>query len=94
MVLSLRRVETELGCTIDLHGATVSEAIQVTKKVLAETTPSVSRPLKIITGRGNHSINGVGVLGPAVKNALVEDGWNVDKWSAGLIVRGRTLRRL
>lgn len=78
-----------MGCTIDLHGATVSEAVEITRKIMADTSPTPAKPLKIITGRGKHSANGVGVLGPAVKNALVEDGWNVDKWSAGLVVRGR-----
>ncbi|KAI0705241.1 hypothetical protein BC835DRAFT_1459354 [Cytidiella melzeri] len=88
-----RRVETENGVTIDLHGTSVSEAVQIVRKLLIETPATTSMPLKIITGRGLHSTSGIGVLGPAVKNALVEDGWNVDKWTGGLIVRGRTLRR-
>ena len=90
----LNRIDTDLGSTIDLHGATVSEAVEIIRGIVAETPPTAARPLKIITGRGKHSANGVGVLGPAVKNALVEDGWNVEKWSAGLVVRGRTSNRL
>jgi DNA-nicking Smr family endonuclease len=86
-------VDTENGCTIDLHGASVSEAIQIVRTILVESPATNAQPLKIITGRGLHSASGVGVLGPAIKNALIEDGWNVDKWSAGLIVRGRLLRR-
>lgn len=53
------------------------------------TTSNAARPLKFITGRGNHSVGRVGVLGPAVRSALVEDGWNVSTWDAGLVVRGR-----
>ncbi|KAI6014038.1 hypothetical protein BKA83DRAFT_685580 [Pisolithus microcarpus] len=58
--------------TLDIHGTSVWEA----------TTNS--KPFKIITGRGNHSANGVGVLKPAVR-----DGWNVSVWEGGLVVRGR-----
>lgn len=49
-----------------------------------------AKPLRIITGRGAHSANGVGVLKPAVRNALVRDGWNVSVWNGGLVVRGQT----
>ena len=45
--------------------------------------------MKIITGRGVHSRNRVGVLRPAVKNALMEDGWNVVLWDGGLVVKGK-----
>ncbi|EMD39160.1 hypothetical protein CERSUDRAFT_93203 [Gelatoporia subvermispora B] len=78
------------GDTIDLHGTTVAEAVQIVKDILRAQGASVARPLKIITGRGNHSVNGIGVLSPAVKNALVEDGWLVGTWDAGLVVRGKT----
>ena len=48
----------------------------------------VDKVVRIITGRGKHSANGVGVLGPAVKNALTSDGWIIDTVDGGLIVRG------
>ncbi len=48
-----------------------------------------AKPLKIITGRGSHSVNQVSVLKPAIRMALIEDGWSVSSWDAGLIVRGR-----
>lgn len=51
---------------------------------------SAGRPLTIVTGRGSHSVNGVGVLAPAVRKALEAEGWNVGRWAAGLMVRGRT----
>ena len=62
--------------------------------VLSFTLPLITvlpaKPLKVITGRGNHSANRVGVLGPAIHAALVEEGWNVSKWDGGLVVRDRT----
>jgi hypothetical protein len=48
-----------------------------------------AKPLTIITGRGTHSTNGVGVLGPAVKAALIEDGWHVGMFDGGLMVKGK-----
>jgi hypothetical protein len=50
---------------------------------------AVVRPMRFITGRGNRSVGGKGVLGPAVYNALIEDGWNVSMFAGGLTVRGR-----
>ena len=90
--ISYIRVDSENCATIDLHGASVSEAVQITKTILIESPATQAKPLKIITGRGIHSANGIGVLGPAVKNALVEDGWDVGRWSGGLVVRGKSRR--
>lgn len=75
--------------TLDIHGTNVWEATTIVKEVLQQEGCTTSKPFKIITGRGNHSANGVGVLKPAVKNALVRDGWNVSVWEGGLVVRGR-----
>lgn len=90
--VSFGRVDSENGATIDLHGASVSEAVQITKTILIESPATQAKPLKIITGRGIHSANGIGVLGPAVKNALVEDGWDVGRCAGGLVVRGKSRR--
>lgn len=49
----------------------------------------IGQPFKIITGKGSHSVNKVGILKPAVRNALVEEGWAVGSWEGGLVVRGR-----
>jgi hypothetical protein len=49
----------------------------------------VDQTLKIVTGKGTHSVNKVAVLKPAIKKALVEDGWIVGTWDAGLLVCGR-----
>ncbi|KAL1940805.1 hypothetical protein VTO73DRAFT_7846 [Trametes versicolor] len=75
---------------IDLHGTTVVEAVSIVREYLAEHGATYAKALKVITGRGNHSRNGVGVLGPAVRNALITDGWVVDTCDGGLVIRGRT----
>ncbi|TDL24102.1 hypothetical protein BD410DRAFT_786798 [Rickenella mellea] len=76
--------------TVDLHGTTIKEAVVIVKEVLGESWCSPARPLTIITGRGSHSSNRVGVLGPAVKNVLDAEGWVVSKWDGGLVVRGKS----
>ncbi|KAF9564232.1 hypothetical protein CPC08DRAFT_721095 [Agrocybe pediades] len=62
--------------TVDLHGTTAAEAIVIVKEILKEELSSSAKPLKIITGRGSHSLNQVSVLKPAIRKALVEDGWS------------------
>jgi len=49
---------------------------------------STAKPLRIITGRGRHSANRVGVLRPALKNRLTDLGWDVALFDGGLVVRG------
>ncbi|KAH9940867.1 uncharacterized protein BXZ73DRAFT_42487 [Epithele typhae] len=72
---------------IDLHGTIVVEAVAISRQYLVEYwTPG--KQLRIITGRGSHSRNGVGVLGPAVKNALIADGWSIIAIEGGLVVEG------
>ncbi|KIM44810.1 hypothetical protein M413DRAFT_442777 [Hebeloma cylindrosporum] len=91
MVLS-KRSNSGNNDTIDLHGTTAAEAIVIVKEILnSEASSSISqtKPLKIITGRGKHSLNQVGVLKPAVRKALVEAGWSVSSWDGGLVVRQR-----
>ncbi|KAL0565362.1 hypothetical protein V5O48_016662 [Marasmius crinis-equi] len=75
--------------TIDLHGTTVAEGIQIVKDMLQSMKCTSSNNLKIITGRGTHSAGQVSVLKPAVRKALVEEGWVVSSWDAGLVVKGR-----
>ncbi|KAI9440772.1 hypothetical protein H4582DRAFT_1494730 [Lactarius indigo] len=75
--------------TIDLHYTTISQAVILAKEFLGEYGASDVRPMRFITGRGNRSVGGKGVLGPAVYNALIEDGWNVSMFAGGLTIRGR-----
>ncbi|PPR07148.1 hypothetical protein CVT24_010774 [Panaeolus cyanescens] len=83
----LSRKRSENHDMIDLHGVTVSEAITIVREILAEGAVSKKKDLKIITGRGSHSVNNVSVLKPAITKALKEDGWSVTMWDAGLVVR-------
>lgn len=53
------------------------------------TGDALACPMKIITGRGNHSVGGIAVLGPAVYDALKNDGWNASRSSGFLLVHGR-----
>ncbi|KAF8449316.1 hypothetical protein L210DRAFT_3500779 [Boletus edulis BED1] len=87
MVEAKRAAATD-SHTIDLHGTSISEAVVIAKEILEREGCSPANPLRIITGRGTHSANGVGVLKPAVRNALVRGGWNVGMWDGGLVVRG------
>ncbi|KAH9066900.1 hypothetical protein EDB87DRAFT_1588820 [Lactarius vividus] len=75
--------------TIDLHYTTISQAVILAKEFLGEYGASDVRPMRFITGRGNRSVGGKGVLGPAVYNTLIEDGWNVSMFAGGLTIRGR-----
>ncbi|KAJ7249553.1 hypothetical protein B0H12DRAFT_1122144 [Mycena haematopus] len=75
--------------TVDLHGVTAAEAVAIVDEILKEGEWSADKPLKIITGRGNHSVGQVSVLKPALKKSLEEDGWLVGTWDAGVTVRGR-----
>ncbi|KAF8999128.1 hypothetical protein BDQ17DRAFT_1361382 [Cyathus striatus] len=89
VMVETKRLASAKQDTVDLHGTTVSEAIAIVKDTLCEFNSSQANPLKIITGRGSHSVNQVSVLKPAVKKALVEDGWNVGSWDGGLVIRGK-----
>ncbi|KAF8625039.1 hypothetical protein AX17_006953 [Amanita inopinata Kibby_2008] len=75
--------------TLDLHGITAAQATAIVKEELQQHYYSPARPLKIITGRGSHSVNQVSVLKPAIKKTLEEDGWSFAVWESGLVVRGK-----
>ncbi|RIA97063.1 hypothetical protein C1645_687216, partial [Glomus cerebriforme] len=46
------------------------------------------KPLKIITGKGNHSPNGVAKLPDAINKFLTEDNWNITKNKGYVLVYG------
>ncbi|KAJ3571043.1 hypothetical protein NP233_g4013 [Leucocoprinus birnbaumii] len=75
IMVDTKRSGTGKHDEIDLHGTTVFEAVTIVKETLRDFSCSPSQPLKIITGKGTHSTNKVGVLKPAIKNALLQDGW-------------------
>ncbi|KAL1742121.1 hypothetical protein HDZ31DRAFT_43920, partial [Schizophyllum fasciatum] len=77
------------GRTLDLHGTTAAEAVVIVKDILTRVGASPAKPVKIITGKGTHSLNRVSVLKPVVRKALLDDGWSVGSWDGGLIVNGQ-----
>ncbi|CAG8440053.1 13068_t:CDS:2 [Ambispora leptoticha] len=81
---------------LDLHGLTVAEALTVVKEGLAQWSKGTKqrshspiKPLKIVTGLGNHSPNGVAKLPPAVARMLSRDKWDVVRHQGYFLVRGR-----
>ncbi|GJJ11498.1 hypothetical protein Clacol_005731 [Clathrus columnatus] len=84
-----KRYKSNESDTLDLHGLTIYEACVIVKEAVEAFDPSTTRPLKVITGRGRHSIDNVSVLGPAVKDMLENEGYKVSTWDGGLSVRGR-----
>ncbi|KAI9634942.1 uncharacterized protein MKK02DRAFT_28053 [Dioszegia hungarica] len=99
---------TNSGHVVDLHSLTTAEAVTVAKEAVATWYEKQKRawgtglgregvfvpgkPMEIITGVGNHSVGGRGVLGPAVAKALEKDGWRVERGgdsSGYLRVKGR-----
>ncbi|KAJ7574384.1 hypothetical protein C8J56DRAFT_839162 [Mycena floridula] len=91
LVVESKRMRSADPDTVDLHGTTAAEAVQIVKELLEKRGAAqiAGKPLKIITGRGAHSANQTSVLKPAVKRALLDDGWTVSTWDAGLIVRAK-----
>ncbi|KIJ55183.1 hypothetical protein M422DRAFT_774277 [Sphaerobolus stellatus SS14] len=65
--------------------STIEESCVIVKEVTTASPPSPSNPLKIITGRRNHSAGQVGVLGPAVRETLVHEVYSVTKWDAEFV---------
>lgn len=89
---------------IDLHGVTTDDAVRITRvrvyewwnalgenrvngRVGADTR---AKGFRIVTGAGRHSKGGRGVLGPAVKKFLEQDGWKIDTSSGEILVRGKS----
>jgi hypothetical protein len=92
-LVEAKRYASDDKRSIDLHGTCVQEAIVITSEILEREGCSPASPLRLITGRGTHSVGGVGVLKPAVHRALVNKGWDVRMWDGGLVVQGRARER-
>ncbi|CAI2166804.1 8831_t:CDS:2 [Funneliformis geosporum] len=77
---------------LDLHGCSVNEALTIVKEKLnqwySESGRTSLKPLKIITGLGKHSPNGVAKLPSAINKFLVKDNWNVKDYKGYLMVNG------
>ncbi|RPB20332.1 hypothetical protein L211DRAFT_528236 [Terfezia boudieri ATCC MYA-4762] len=81
------------GAEVDLHGLKVVEGVRVAKEVVEgffEGRRGRDRgTVRVITGKGRHSKDGKGVMGPAVVKMLREEGWRVQVGSGWVDVRGR-----
>ena len=88
---------------IDLHGVTVDDALRISRARVNQWWERLGESryngrlgaddraagFRIVTGAGKHSKGGRGVLGPAVKKLLTQDGWRIEAMSGGLLVKGK-----
>ncbi|KAF2098198.1 hypothetical protein NA57DRAFT_57363 [Rhizodiscina lignyota] len=86
---------------LDLHGVSVADAVRITEeKVKAwwedvrvregrSRGERVAGGLTVVTGRGAHSKEGKGRIGPAVVRMLVGGGWKVEVGSGLVVVTGK-----
>ena len=74
--------------TLDLHGYTTKEAESAVRTFLDECHANGLRKISIITGKGLHSEDGIGVLKATVQTVLDESGLVSEKASAPLSAGG------
>ena len=87
--LTLSRLRTmPPQSTLDLHGYTAKEAESAVRSFLSECHDNGIRKISIITGKGLHSEDGVGVLKSTVQAVLDESGLVSEKASAPLSAGG------
>lgn len=87
--LTLSRLRTmPPQSTLDLHGYTAKEAENAVRSFLSECHDNGIRKISIITGKGLHSEDGVGVLKSTVQAVLDESGLVSEKASAPLSAGG------
>ena len=88
---------------VDLHGLRLAEGVRVAREVVegffagcgggGEGVRRRRGRVRIITGKGRHSKDGKGVLGPGVVKMLRGEGWRVEVGSGWVEVRGRERAR-
>lgn len=88
---------------LDLHGATVSQAVYIAKKNVrvwydslgdagvASNGNAIGDGYRIVVGMGNHSAEGRARIKPAVERALEGEGWKIGFGASGgeIVVLGR-----
>ena len=74
--------------TLDLHGYTAREAEDAVRSFLSECRDNGIRKVSIITGKGLHSEDGVGVLRSTVQTVLDESGLVSEKANAPVSAGG------
>ncbi|KAI1116427.1 hypothetical protein F5Y14DRAFT_406649 [Nemania sp. NC0429] len=89
--------------TIDLHGVTVNDGVDIAlrrvwrwwdargqaEKTRGRAGKAVDDGLKVVTGIGRHNPDGKSRLRINVFKALVEDGWKVEALNGSFLVTGR-----
>ena len=74
--------------TLDLHGYTVREAEDAVRAFLSECRDNGIRKVSIITGKGLHSEDGVGILRSTIQTVLDESGLVSEKANAPVSAGG------
>jgi len=88
---------------IDLHGVTVGDALRITNMKVNQWWNGLgenryngrvgagdrAQGFRIVTGAGKHSKGGKGVLGPAVKKLLENNGWRIESSTGEILVKGK-----
>ncbi|KAJ2736283.1 hypothetical protein IW152_000843 [Coemansia sp. BCRC 34962] len=86
-VAAMRRNDSNL---VDLHGLTRMEALAVVQdELVAWHGRDRSRPLRIVTGLGSHSVDGRARLHPAVIRVLRDAGWRFSENPGYIEVLGK-----
>ena len=88
-VITISKLRTMMPqATLDLHGETVNEAEASIRSFLDECVKSRIRKISIITGKGLHSSDGIGVLRDTAIRVLTESGLVSEMSSAPLSAGG------
>jgi len=88
---------------IDLHGVNVEDARRITHIKVNQWWDRLGENkvngrigandraagFRIVTGAGKHSKGGRGVLGPAVKKMLEQEGWRIENMTGEIVVKGK-----
>ncbi|NTW22963.1 Smr/MutS family protein [Candidatus Falkowbacteria bacterium] len=72
--LKQNKYEQRIDAELDLHGYTQAEARSLLLELLDEARDCGYRRLRIVTGKGLHSPDGVGVIKELVENMLTRAG--------------------
>lgn len=72
--------------TCDLHGQTQETALKYVKDAIDRCKSHGLSQVKIITGKGNHSVKNKAVLKPAVQNYLTQNGYRFINGSGDFVV--------
>ncbi|KAK9474539.1 uncharacterized protein V1510DRAFT_360434 [Dipodascopsis tothii] len=92
-----RSAGAAVGPVVDLHGVQTAHAVEISRAKVeawwAETGRGERRTqaagLKLITGRGAHSVAGRARIRPALVKMLRDEGWAISVYDGHIVVVGR-----